>query len=230
MATIPDWVEDELVGFAERRSWLEQHRRDLLEARVVTHHEQNRAGALALVPPDRYARVLARVLDEGEFLSSHGIRSLSAAYRHPTTIAFGDRQVSIRYNPAESDSDLFGGNSNWRGPIWMPVNVLLVEAIRTYAKGAGHGMQVEMPTGSGNHRNLDEVADDLTGRLISLFRPAADGRRPSQPADHPNDPLWNAHPTFSEYFDGDTGCGLGASHQTGWSALIAHVICTRIAT
>ncbi len=137
------------------------------------------------------------------------------------------QELSIHYNPAESDSALFGGNSNWRGPIWMPVNVLLVESIRSYAKGAGHAMQVEFPTGSGNRLDLDVLADELSERLISLFRPGADGRRPSQPGDHPNDELWNVHPTFSEYFHGDTGRGLGASHQTGWSALVAHLICTR---
>jgi hypothetical protein len=227
VATTPPWARTDLPGFVQRRRWLEEHRADLLEARVVTHHEGDRDGALALVPPDRYARVLTRVLDEAEFLSPYGIRSLSAAYRGETSISVEHQELSIHYNPAESDSALFGGNSNWRGPIWMPVNVLLVESIRSYAKGAGHAMQVEFPTGSGNRLDLDVLADELSERLISLFRPGADGRRPSQPGDHPNDELWNAHPTFSEYFHGDTGRGLGASHQTGWSALVAHLICTR---
>jgi hypothetical protein len=138
----------------------------------------------------------------------------------------GEHQLSLRYSPGESDSGLFGGNSNWRGPVWLPVNVLLVDAMRTYAHGPGNELEVELPTGSGQQRNLSQAADDLSERLIGLFRTGSDGRRPSQPHDHPDDPLWNVHPTFSEYFHGDTGEGLGASHQTGWTSLVAHVICT----
>ncbi len=227
VAITPAWVVRDLPGYMQRRDWLEANRRDLLTARIVTHVEDERDGALALVPPDRYARVLARVLDEQEFLSPHGIRSLSAVYRDQWTMRVGGHDLPIRYCPAESDSGLFGGNSNWRGPIWLPVNALLVDAIRTYAIGAGREIEVELPTGSGRRVDLHAVADDLTERLIGMFRPDATGRRPSQPTDHPDSPLWNAHPTFSEYFDGDSGVGLGASHQTGWSALVAHLICSR---
>ena len=225
VAVTPAWV-DELDWYTRRRDWLEVHRRDLLERRVIVHAEHGREGALGLVPPERYARILRRVLDEAEFLSPHGIRSLSAAYRDSTSVRVGGQELSIQYAPGESDSGLFGGNSNWRGPVWLPVNVLLVDAMRTYAEGAGNNLQVELPTGSGRRVSLDAAADDLAARLVGLFRPGPDGRRPSQPRDHADNPLWNAHPTFSEYFHGDTGEGLGASHQTGWSALVAHLICT----
>ena len=226
VAVTPDWV-DQLDSYMQRRDWLEAHRLDLLQRRVIVHSERGREGGLGLVPPARYARVLERVFDTGEFLSPYGIRSLSAAYRDTTTVTVGEHAMPIRYAPGESDSGLFGGNSNWRGPIWLPVNVLLADAMRTYSEGVGNGLEVEVPTGSGRRISLDEAADDLSERLIGLFRTGPNGRRPSQPHDHPDDPLWNAHPTFSEYFHGDTGEGLGASHQTGWTALVAHLICTR---
>ena len=226
VAITPEWV-DQLESYAQRRGWLEEHRQDLLEQRVVIHPTRDCEGALALVPPDRYARVMERVLDPAEFLSPYGIRSLSAAYRNSTTVTVSGQQLSIQYAPGESTSGLFGGNSNWRGPVWLPINVLLVDAMRTYSAGAGNKLHVELPTRSGTRMSLHDAADDLTERLIALFRPGPDGRRPSQPHDHPDDPLWNAHPTFSEYFDGDTGEGLGASHQTGWTSLVAHLICSR---
>src|SRR5690606_32263146 len=133
--------------------------------------------------------------------------------------------MSLRYVPGESDSHMFGGNSNWRGPIWLPVNALLVDALRSYGRAAGAGETVEMPTGSGRHVPVTQAADESEDRLVSLFRPGPDGRRPSTPRHHPSGPLWDAHPTFSEYFHGDDGSGLGASHQTGWTALVAHFIC-----
>lgn len=120
---------------------------------------------------------------------------------------------------------MFGGDSNWRGPVWFPLNVLIADALRTYGDGAGASLRVELPTGSGREASLDEVADEIDARLVALFRPGPDGRRPSMPRDHPSGPLWDAHPTFSEHFNGDTGEGIGATHQTGWTALIAHLIC-----
>jgi hypothetical protein len=226
VALTPVWV-DELESYVQRRGWLEEHRADLLERRMIVHPVRGRDGGMGLVPPERYARVLERVLDTGEFLSPYGVRSLSAAYRDSTCVQVGGQELSIRYAPGESDSGLYGGNSNWRGPIWLPVNVLLVDAIHTYAETLGNELEVELPTGSGHKVGLQEAADELTQRLIGLFRTGPGGRRPSQPRDHPDDPLWNAHPTFSEYFHGDTGAGLGASHQTGWTSLVAHLICCR---
>jgi hypothetical protein len=134
--------------------------------------------------------------------------------------------MSMHYTPGESDTGLFGGNSNWRGPIWFPPNVLLIDALRTYADGSAAGVKVEFPTGSGERLGLHEVAQRLEDRLVGLFRAGSDDRRPSDPRDLLEGPLWTQHPTFSEYFHGDTGIGLGASHQTGWTAMVAHLICT----
>ncbi len=226
VALTPAWAVN-LDWYVKRRGWLEEHRQALLDRQVIVHPTAERDGALCLVPPDRYLRVLQRVLDTAEFLSPFGVRSLSAAYRHSSTVRVGDHEVPIRYAPGESESPMFGGNSNWRGPVWLPINVLLVDAMRIYSRGAQNELRVELPTGSGRRATIHDAADDLSERLISLFRPNGAGRRPSQPHDHPDDPLWNAHPTFSEYYHGDTGEGLGASHQTGWSALVAHLICTR---
>jgi len=226
VAVTPEWV-DELDSYVQRRGWLEEHRGDLLKRRVIVHPDRGREGGLALVSPERYSRVLGRMLDTDEFLSPFGIRSLSAVYRDSTTVPVGEHELSIQYAPGESTSGIFGGNSNWRGPVWLPINVLLVDAMRTYSEGAWNELEVELPTGSGRQVSLSEAADDLAERLVGLFRTGPNGRRPSQPHDHPDDPLWNAHPTFSEYFHGDTGEGLGASHQTGWTSLVAHLICTR---
>ncbi len=240
----PAWASAELAGYALRRGWLEEHRPDLLARRVIVHDDVTTPGAtphemadrpadgtLSLVGAHRRTQLLTRMLDEGEFLSRYGLRSLSAAYRDETAVPVGGHVMEIQYTPGESASALFGGNSNWRGPLWMPINVLLVDALRTYAAGAGRQVQVELPTGSGRLLGLAQVADDLTERLLDLFRPSGPtGRRPSQPADHPDTAAWNVHPTFSEFFHGDTGAGLGASHQTGWTALVAHLICTKKTT
>ncbi|WP_048698406.1 MGH1-like glycoside hydrolase domain-containing protein [Nostocoides australiense] len=169
--------------------------------------------------------MLRRLVDPDEFLAGGGIRSLSAAYRDGAVIRLDGSDLPIAYVPGESHSPMFGGNSNWRGPIWFPVNVLLADALRTYAAGMASDVQVEFPHGSGEYRPVVAVADEIDQRLTGLFRMGPDWRRPSDPRDIPTDPLWQAHPTFSEYFHGDTGAGLGASHQTGWTALVAHLIC-----
>jgi hypothetical protein len=182
---------------------------------------------LSLLDPGRFSRLLRFVLDENEFLSPHGLRALSAAYRVPFTTEVDGHPMSIQYTPAESDSALFGGNSNWRGPVWFPINVLLADALKIFAQGAGSDIEVEFPTGSSQVLPLSAVADALHDRLLSLFRPGTDNRRPGTPQDFGAGPLWDCHPTFSEYFHGDTGAGLGASHQTGWTAMVAHLICTR---
>lgn len=226
VALTPAWV-GELDWYVQRRGWLEEHRQDLLRRQVIVHPAEGRDGALCLVPPDRYVTVLKRLFDTSEFLSQHGVRSLSAAYRDSFGVRVGEHELPITYAPGASDSSIFGGNSNWRGPVWLPVNVLLVDAMRIYAQGAGNALHVELPTGSGHRVTLQDAADDLAERVIGLFRvDPSSGRRPSQPRDHPDNDLWNCHPTFSEYYHGDTGEGLGASHQTGWSALVAHLICT----
>jgi hypothetical protein len=226
VAIAPEWVDQELPDFAGRLQWLQQHRPEQTSALVTSRGRDGTHRTFALVDPGRFVRVLERLFDEQEFLSPHGIRSLSAAYRNGFSVVVEGSTMATRYDPGESTSGLFGGNSNWRGPVWFPVNVLLTDALRTYAQGAGADVMVELPTGSGNRVPLSAAADDLEGRLVGLFRPGADGRRPSDPRDRGDGPLWSDHPTFSEYFHGDTGIGLGASHQTGWTALVAHLICS----
>lgn len=134
-------------------------------------------------------------------------------------------ELPIDYQPAESRDYLFGGNSNWRGPVWFPVNNLLLHSLATYGRGVAADVTFEYPTGSGNHLSLEDITHDLRQRMISLFRVGPDGRRPSDPVHKPTGPLWQAHPTFSEYFNGDNGAGLGAAHQTGWTAMVADLIC-----
>jgi len=228
VAVAPHWVSRELPDFTARLDWLRRHRPEQTAGLITAHGQDGERLTLALLDSPRYLRVLSRLLDEREFLSPYGIRSLSAAYRDGLTVAVDGRQLSIAYQPGESDSGLFGGNSNWRGPIWLPVNVLLADALRTYCAGRDADLAVELPTGSGNLQPLRTVADHLHDRLIALFRPdPVTGRRPSDPRDIGAGPLWQPHPTFSEYFHGDAGTGLGASHQTGWTALVAHLICDR---
>jgi hypothetical protein len=196
------------------------------------HHYDARAvrtTLLTLVPPARLGRILARVMDESRMLAPQGIRSVSAEHReHPFAVEIGGVTASVDYEPAESTSRMFGGNSNWRGPVWFPLNTLLIEALRDEDL-AGTGVRVETPGGDVPGITLGETADLLSQRLVSLFLPGPDGRRPAD-ARYPllsADPRWSPHLLFYEYFDGDTGEGLGASHQTGWTALVAHLILRR---
>ncbi|MDG4782527.1 glucosidase [Micromonospora sp. WMMD961] len=184
---------------------------------------------LSMVGPEQVVRLLARMLDPDEFLSDFGLRTLSRAHLDkPFSVTLGGQEFSVGYEPAESTSGLFGGNSNWRGPIWMPTNFLLISALRDYAAFFGDDLQVEYPTRSGVKRTLDEIADDLSARLISLFTQDDWGRRPIYGAcqlfqTHPD---WRDLVAFPEYFHGDNGAGLGAWHQTGWTALVADLILT----
>ncbi|MBB5872820.1 hypothetical protein F4553_006254 [Allocatelliglobosispora scoriae] len=185
---------------------------------------------LSVVGPDQLLRMLGRMLDEEEFLSPHGLRTLSRKHlEEPYEVQLGGNDFTVTYEPGESTTGLFGGNSNWRGPIWFPVNYLLVESLRHYARFFGEDLAVEYPTRSGRKIPLGEVADDISARLISLFLPGPDGVRPiygtsDRLGRHPD---WKDLITFHEYFHGDTGEGLGASHQTGWTALVADLILRR---
>ncbi|MGN6793811.1 MAG: MGH1-like glycoside hydrolase domain-containing protein [Streptosporangiaceae bacterium] len=182
---------------------------------------------LSLAGPDKLARLLTRLFDEGEFLSPHGLRALSAWHReHPYAIDIEGYQASIDYEPAESTTPLFGGNSNWRGPIWFPVNYLVISALERYHTFFGDDLTIEYPTGSGRQLTLDQVAADLSARLISIFARDANGRRPCFGGTETlqSDPAWRDNLLFSEYFQGDNGAGLGASHQTGWTGLVADLI------
>jgi hypothetical protein len=167
------------------------------------------------------------MLDATEFLSDYGVRSLSRRHRDaPYVFADGDRSFSVSYQPAESTSGLFGGNSNWRGPIWFPVNFLIIESLRKFHHYYGDDFLVEHPTGSGTLVTLSAIADDLTARLTRVFRPDAGGRRSAARLHgaRADDPHFRDYVLFLEYFDGDDGSGLGASHQTGWTGLVAKLL------
>ncbi len=183
----------------------------------------------AAVPgrPGRLERLLTRLFDENEFLSPHGLRALSAYHRdHPYQIQVEGITASIDYEPAESTTPLFGGNSNWRGPVWFPLNYLIISSLERYHRFLGDEFTIEYPTGSGTPLTLDKIAADLQDRLISLFTRGPDGRRPCFGGTEllQNDPAWRDNLVFAEYFHGDNGAALGASHQTGWTGLIADVI------
>lgn len=167
------------------------------------------------------------MLDEDEFLSSYGIRALSRRHLHdPYAISIEGRDHSVHYEPGESSTGLFGGNSNWRGPIWLPVNYLLIQALRRFYQYYGDELQVECPTGSGRFINSDEVADEISRRIVSVFRRDTTGRRPVLGSSElfQADPHWHDLIPFHEYFHGDSGRGVGASHQTGWTAIVACMI------
>jgi hypothetical protein len=176
---------------------------------------------------DKLRATLKRMLDRNEFLSDFGIRSLSKAHRKdPFTFECAGENYSVEYTPGESVTSMFGGNSNWRGPIWFPTNFVLIEALERYHYFYGDDFKIEYPTGSGKLLTLREVSMDLCDRLIKLFTPRPDGSRHFVGAHHPHrgNPLWDEHLLFHEYFHAETGKGLGASHQTGWTALVARLI------
>jgi hypothetical protein len=189
----------------------------------------------SILNEDKLRRLLEKMLDENEFFSPHGIRSLSRFHaEHPYSIRLGGQDFGVQYLPAESDSGMFGGNSNWRGPVWMPVNVLIIRALLQYYSYYGNDFTVECPIGSGHRMNLYEVAKELGRRLTSIFLRSSDGRRPvyGDTKKFQQDPHWRDLILFYEYFHGDNGAGLGASHQTGWTGIVArimHLFATRSA-
>jgi Glycosyl hydrolase family 63 C-terminal domain len=214
-----------LPAFKKRMQWFLDNRRDLMSG-VAFGTEKHGHVLLALPSRERLVRVLKYMLDEKELLSPFGIRSLSKAHETPYSVELGGQQFSVDYEPGESHTWLFGGNSNWRGPVWMPVNYLLVEALQRYHHFYGDDLKVECPTGSGKWLTLDEVARELSRRLASLFHPDANGARPCHGDNtrYATDPHWRDLVLFHEYFHADTGRGVGASHQTGWTALVIRLI------
>jgi hypothetical protein len=220
-----DHIQTRLPAFSRGARWFVEHRPDL--ARLISHWEEPNQGdryLLSLLRGHRLKRLLRRALDQAEFLSAHGVRSVSKHHaENPFVFSCSGMEYRVDYEPGESTSDLFGGNSNWRGPVWMPVNFLLIDSLYEFHRYYGDDFKVEFPTGSGRLATLVEIADDLRNRLASLYLRGEDGRRPSLgPSDLlQHDPHFRDHLLFNEYYHGETGAGLGASHQTGWSGLIA---------
>jgi hypothetical protein len=212
-------------AFRARLEWFLEHRPDLAE--LVSHFTDKSSleyRLLSLMRRDRLKRLLERLLDEDEFLSPFGIRSLSKFHaEHPAVFDANNVEFAVRYTPGESTTRAFGGNSNWRGPIWFPVNLLIIQSLHKYQTFYGDDFQVEYPTRSGQTFSLRQIAEKLSQRLIGLFLQDAQGRRPYLADDEKQqtDPNFRKHLLFHEYFDGDSGRGCGASHQTGWTGLIA---------
>ncbi|MGE3908657.1 MAG: glucosidase [Chloroflexota bacterium] len=230
VTTIEPDILEQLPDFRARLEWFLANRPDL--ASLISRWQEPGSGErrlLALSRGHRMKRVLRRVLDEAEMLSQYGVRALSRRHLdEPYMLDLHGMRYMVRYVAAESDSAMFGGNSNWRGPIWFPINYLLVESLQQFHHYYGDDFKVEHPTGSGTFLTLDEIATDLAGRLAGIFLLASDGRR-AVFGDQPlfqNDPRWRDLVPFYEYFDGDTGRGVGASHQTGWTALVAKLLDT----
>jgi hypothetical protein len=215
-------------GFQRRMQWFIRNRPDLKEN--VACMETPGVGArrlLAIGYRSKLQRILQRMLDENEFFSPHGIRAVSKYHQeHPYTLELGGQQYCIRYEPAESTTGLFGGNSNWRGPIWFPVNYLIIEALWRFHHYFGESFKVECPTGSGQEMTLQEIAIALSNRLVAIFQQDKSGHRPVYGGieKFQSDPHWRNYVLFYEYFHGDNGAGIGASHQTGWTGLIAALI------
>jgi hypothetical protein len=182
---------------------------------------------LSLVSTERLQRILGELLSEDEFLSPHGLRALSLRHRdRPFVVTIDGSEHSVDYEPGESRSGLFGGNSNWRGPVWFPLNYLVIESLVHWDDWFGDGLRIEHPTGSGNELRLADVARDLARRMVGIWLPGPDGRRPvyGHYGKLGDDPEWRDLLPFHEYFHGDTGAGLGASHQTGWTGIVAHLL------
>lgn len=226
-------IINQLPGFMRRTKWFLENRGDLtrhmtyLESTEASRHGVPCRRLLAIPSPERFRRLLSVMLDEREFLSPYGIRSLSAIHAtEPFVFEMGGQRNEVRYVPGESDSGMFGGNSNWRGPIWFPLNFLIVQALQRYHSFYGDHFRVECPTGSGREMNLLEIAHELERRLTSLFEIGASGYRPAHgpQARYRDDPHWKELILFYEYFHGDHGRGLGASHQTGWTALVTALL------
>jgi hypothetical protein len=217
-----------LGGFRKRLEWFVDHRPDLT-CNVASMRSKGRGERrlLSIVGADRLRAVLRTMLDEREFLSPYGIRALSRFHRaHPYVLNVNGEEHRVNYEPAESSTGLFGGNSNWRGPIWFPVNFLLIESLQKFYHYLGDEFTVECPTGSGQMMTLWQVAAELSRRLSRIFLRGEDGRRPvfGDVERFQTDPNWRDLVLFYEYFNGDDGSAVGASHQTGWTGVVAKLL------
>jgi hypothetical protein len=219
--------------YCERQANVQERMRRIPELKQTIHPTGKghlgvaERGIMALVNPERLHRILTKMLDENEFLGPYGIRSLSKFHeRHPYIFRVNDQEHRVDYLPAESNTGMFGGNSNWRGPVWMPVNALIIRALLNFYLYYGDNFKIECPTGSGKLMNLFEVSKEISNRLTRIFLRDEQGRRPVYGGTEKfqNDPFWHDNILFYEYFHGDNGAGLGASHQTGWTGLVAKLI------
>lgn len=228
-ATLEPELLNKLPSFRKRVEWFVQHREDMAERNMASIRKRGKGDRLLLsiVSKDRLEKILKRMLDENEFFSDHGIRSLSKFHKEsPFSMEVNGQQFKVGYVPGDSDTGLFGGNSNWRGPIWLCVNFLLVESLQRFYLFYGPEFQVECPTGSGDYMHLGKVAEEIQHRLQHLFARTDDGRRSINAGDDrlDFDEHWKDYLWFYEFFDGDCGRGLGATHQCGWTGLIARMI------
>jgi hypothetical protein len=226
--TLDSDIVDRLPGFKRRMQWFIENRPDFgnhVETQTTPDGTVRRF--LSLVNRDRLRSVMRYLLDENEFLSPHGVRALSRWHKdNPYTLHVEGIEHRVDYEPAESKTGVFGGNSNWRGPVWFPVNYLIIESLQKFHYYLGENYRVELPFGSGRMASLWEVAAELSRRLTHLFLRDGDGRRPVYGGTErfQKDPHFRDHVLFFEYFHGDNGAGLGASHQTGWTGLVAKLI------
>ncbi len=226
--TIEPELLDAMPGFKARLEWYLEHRPDL--ASLISRWQEPGSGERRLISLTRGHRMkclLRRMLNPQEFLSDYGVRSLSKYHEsHPYVLTENGNNHVVNYEPGESQTSIFGGNSNWRGPVWLPINYLLIESLQKFHHYYGDDFKLECPTGSGQFLTLNEIANELSNRLIRLWVRDGDGGRPFErgsagvlSGEHDRDLYW-----FHEYFHGDTGAGLGASHQTGWTGLVAKLI------
>jgi len=223
----PELLE-KLPDFKRRVEWVLNNRPDL--ASLVSGWDKTGTGEtrlLAILRGHRMKMIMKRMFDEKEFLSDYGIRSLSKHHKeHPYKFNYEGGTIQVDYTPAEATGDMFGGNSNWRGPIWFPMNYLILDSLEKFSTYYGPDYEVEYPTNSGTMMTIKEAAEEVSKRLLALFIPNSDKKIPmyGEYDKFQNDPLFNKNNLFFEYFDGDTGKGLGANHQTGWTGLISEII------
>ncbi|MEQ1677279.1 MAG: glucosidase [Chitinophagaceae bacterium] len=217
---------EKVPGFHQRLKWFQKYREDNGQYLVIEELKDHDDILLSLVPGHRLQKILKALLDEKEFLSKGGIRSISKIHEQGYSVDINGQEFGLNYQPGEGNSSLFGGNSNWRGPVWMPMNYLLVQALRHYCDYYGEDCKVEYPTGSGHEILMSEVSNELSKRLVSIFKKDEEGHRPvnDRSALYQNDPHFKDLILFYEYFHGDTARGVGASHQTGWTGVVAELI------
>ena len=217
---------EKLPRFFKRIKWFRDYRVQKNKYLVLPKLEEGKDILLSIINRDRLQRILESLLDKSEFFSATGIRSVSKIHETPYFVDIEGEKFGLQYQPAESQTPIFGGNSNWRGPVWMPMNYLLIQSLKELHKYYGDSLQADCPTGSNNPKNLAAIATDISHSLMAIFKKNINGKRPLNGSDdiYTNNPHFKDLVLFYEYFDGNDGRGIGASHQTGWTGLIAKLI------